>query len=401
MPGSETSDLWDDYENIRFLRELANFYLYKKGGNGGLPLSLVAADLERRMASSGSKQRRGSSSNIRREKERHAVYQRLRRYMFYETITVRDPRLLNALFEEVMEWLVANDEEGEVSRSHFISLARSRGWFDRLGMKTRRSEHRPTDEIDESAAAAADMFRVFFGTSHREFENAAMGLTGRTRCDDPEPGPNDSQGFITYRFSSRPGDIVKTFTLVTPPSEKHPYCSFQNFYHSDDGVTKESRGVALRLDRATYMLGRINRGEAIKLFILPSVTAAAKLICGLVATISDSGTPLVSRVVMERTLHKSPNASPEVRPTIVPHNEVGGRVDPRIVRRLRNYTEFEMGREIYSTTLKEHISTPIMVEMVSKLCDKQFTLQGASFNPASHEHYPFNQALLSFDVREK
>jgi hypothetical protein len=382
---------WADPDNTRFLRELTNFYLYrsKRSVKGGRQILELAKEL----AAVAVSMRELGADSIG---EQGRLYQSLRRFMFFETRAVREYHMLDSLFKVVMSWLSEHRNDGEIARSQFVYQAQKRGWFDRSRQGKVDSSGTQTDSSD-FASAAVDMFKIFFGTSDRDFENAARVLTGRLRCSGEDPKPEDRQGFITYRYSSRPGDIVRTFTVVTPPSDRYPYCYFKNFYSDDEGGTKVSDGVAVRLENATYLLGRINQGEAIKLFVLPSVAQSSSLLMGLLCTVSADGQPLMSRVVLERSKYSDSRASPEVRPCVISSSRAERDVSAKIRHRLRNYIEFDIDRKIYSIDQKSLISTSMMVELVGRMCEGKFKLGNISFNPASHDFYPFNQALLTYN----
>jgi hypothetical protein len=378
--------LWSDEDNLRTLREATFIYLYRTATHeGGAPLS----DLARRVSS-------GAGTGTIDQN----TYQALRRFMFAETRGVRQGRLLEGLFQIVIRWFYENRNKGDVGRSHIVYSLQRRGWFSPFEASSRaKPDQSALPQVAEFAFSAVEMFSIFFGTSERDFEQAAKFLTGRARCAGLSPSDADRQGFVTYRYSAIPGRVVKTFTVVTPPSERMPYCTFRNFYqHQDIGLSKESIGVVVRLERGLYMLGRINDGEAIKLVVLPNAVQKSRFLNGLVVTTSDSGAPLVSRIVLERTEKKH---SDEIGPEVMPFERAMKVLDPRILRWLRNYTEFEMDKTIVSTDDNEPISVHRLVELVGRYCSGKFELNREPFNPADHRHYPFNQALLTYDPRER
>jgi hypothetical protein len=147
------------------------------------------------------------------------------------------------------------------------------------------------------------------------------------------------------------------------------------------------------------MLGKVEQGDAIKMFVLPHITPNSNITSGLLISTNRHGAPLVSRVVLERTNFKHSN---QIRPRVVPCEDVSREVqNSEIIRRLRNYTSFEIGTKIYSEDLKENVSAERVVKLCGKYCGNKFTIGGKPFNPADHRHYLFNQALLVYDPKER
>jgi hypothetical protein len=80
-----------------------------------------------------------------------------------------------------------------------------------------------------------------------------------------------------------------------------------------------------------------------------------------------------------------------------------GTLDDEIWWRIRNHITFKLGKEIewHRAGKMETITAHRMKGLVEGALQGRFRLFGEGFNPADHYHYPFNQALMSFDTSEQ
>ena len=381
---------WDE-ERSRALRELAYYFLYKSHkGDGGLTLTELTREL-------GFIQKPARNAKGPPEVDR-AAYAALRRYLFGHTRAIRNEAILEKLASTVIAWLKKEQgkKRGEAAGSHFVQLAESQAWFD-INV-ARRSGADATEARDASRAeVVADMMRNAFEASEQQFMRAAELLTGSGRCAGEVPAASDRKGFLMYRYATDTGNVVRTFTLVTPPSKRYPFCWFQNYYSYERmDFTRECCGVVVDLNNTIYMFGPLGRGDGVKMIVLRNVARKASIYSGLISTLSDTGVPLMSRVVLERTPATSLRALGKLKPTVLeyPASEIK---NAQIRRRLRNHIQFKIGTEILDKEKNEYITADQMRVMVGDQYRSRLSLDGKPFNPADHIHYPFNQALMCFD----
>jgi hypothetical protein len=407
MPVKVAAPYWDN-GGRRLLRELTVLYMLRQG-SGGVPLSPTALDALL-WASAGSGSAKGRTRPREAEGTRsRAQYQQLRRFLFNQTGESQSDLLMDQLFQLVVPWFFHASRDGEMANCGYLAQAESRGWF--RFVKTSKIGVRKT-KLDEYAIAAgkaadiADVFALGFNISMRDYEEAGEYLTGRKRCRESEPSESDIAAFVTYRYSSSPGNVVRTFTVVTPPSSRYPFCWFQNFYrYSDRQLSRDCSGIAVKLGSAVYLFGTLPPHDGIKLIVLPYAAGKAQILSGLITTCNNNGAPLMSRVVLERSAvsrieQLKKNEKPDILSYPIPKHLQPSR---EVLWRIRNHVKFEIGNEIEwrSSDGIERVTAQKMIDSVGKLCDGQFTLGDEPFNPADHIHYPFNQALLLYSAEER
>jgi hypothetical protein len=398
-PESKRFPYWDN-GGRRLLRELTYLYLHRPGPGGTSPTITHLANLL------GPPETRRKAEDDASPKDR-ARYQRLRNFLFNLTDAPHSV-LMNELFAIVVPWFAKQCRSGEFAKCGYLPQVESRGWFAYI-------KHQPAASkatIDAFTAAAdtaaelADMLAIGFDITVRDYEEASAHLTGHKRCSSGDPNAADQVGFVTYRYSSAPGNIIRTFTSVTPVSSRYPFCWFQNFYrYPERELVRDSSGVVVKLGNAIYMLGLLPPHDGIKLIILPYAAGTANLLSGLIATANNDGAPLMSRAVLRRAAASQPDQlSPNQQPGILRYPIPKSQVPPDdVLRRIRNHISFEIGNEIIWRGPKgfESVTADRMNEIVGKLCRGKFKLKGKAFNPAQHIHYPFNQALLMYDAEER
>lgn len=250
------------------------------------------------------------------------------------------------------------------------------------------------------------MLAIGFDIAPRDYAEASEFLTGQRRCAGPTPSETDKTGFLTYRYSTTPGNIIRTFTLVTPMSTEYPFCWFQNFYrYPERQLIRDCSGVVVKLGNAIYMLGMLPPHEGFKLLVLPCSAGQAGRLSGLIATANNGGTPLMARVGLERVeATRLQMLVPEQMPGILQYPVAkGARPDDEILWRIRNHIKFEVGGDIvlHAKSGREKITAARMKDIVEKRCRGMFTLGKVPFNPADHIHYPFNQALTLYSGDER
>ena len=391
-----------DAGGLRLLRELTFLFLHRRG-RGVAPLAI--SGLVRALSGVDPEAHSGRLTATERAREAS-----LRRFLFNMTKQqkVHSRRLLDELFHLIVPWFAKEIEKSEMRKNGFIDQVRSRGWFELAAQRKARATglgSRGMRRVLDEAGHVADMLALGFGVTDRDFAEASEHLTGREACAAPEPSPHDQVGFVTYRYSASAGNIIRTFTVVTPPSAAYPFCWFQNFYrYQDRKVARDSHGVVVRLGGNNWFLGILPPRDGIKVMIFPSAPGDAGLYSGLVASANNEGAPLMSRVVLERSSYSTVEQLPvDLMPSLLsfPLSEAE-RPRKEILERMRNHIEFRLGAEIthHSSSGDKMITATEMKKIVAEMCQGCFSLYGRSFNPAEHFHYPFNQALKFFSIEE-
>lgn len=402
------SSYWANPEHTRLLREVTHYYLMREGYSRGHKRPLGFAELDREVAASVS--RRASEATSPEVPspagdsagKRSSSYEVIRDFLYNESQTHSKLAVIEDIFQHVVEWFQTH-RDGLARDTLYLRTLDDRRWFERLA----RSEAVPGAAAQRPdgarfSAAIEDMLRSYLQIDHASSQSAAATLTGRRACAGAQPAPSERQGFETYRYSSIPGKIVKTFTVVTPPSTARPFCTFRNFYRNPEStVHKESDGIVLSLKHAIYCVGAVRSpaGDAIglKVMIIPH-SPSADIFSGLMLTVDDQGSPITARVVLKRTAARHSSDCP---PDVIPFEQADAAIDAQIIRRIRNHIDFEVGSRIYSTDEERHVGTSDIVRLVGHYCGAKLQTGGRSFNPAAHEFYPFNQALRCFDHQER
>lgn len=334
---------------------------------------------------------------------------RLRNFLFNVTDQPHSDELLNEVFDLVVPWL---DRERRVPKSEladtgYVGQIESRGWFDYFP-KPEGAAAAPADPDGAAAAMAGELagaLTLGFDIALRDFSDAALQLTGRKRCANAEPALTDKAGFVTYRYSTAAGNIIRTFTVVTPPSANFPFCWFRNFYrYGDRRLERDCSGIAVRMGHVIVLLGILPPRDGIKLMLLPTSAGQAGLLSGLIATADNAGAPLMARVALERVdATKLEDLPAQSRPGVLRYgSSASKRIGGEIVQRIRNHIAFEAGTEIVWHTPQGDVPVPAwqMSKEVERMCSGTFSRGGKPFNPAAHAHYPFNQALTMFAALE-
>jgi hypothetical protein len=397
---------WDN-GGRRLLRELTFLYLHRQGPG---PNALSIAQLGRLLQETSKPLSRSRDSRSQpTEETARARYQRLRHFLFNLTDQPHSDDLLGQLFQLVVPWFDEARRHGELEDCGYIAEVQSRGWFDYFsagrppGTNAKESVY---EAAAKKAAQVADMLAIGFGITSRDYSDASEHLTGKKRCEGSDPVARDQVGFLTYRYSTLPGNIIRTFTVVTPMSARFPFCWFQSFYrYGKSKLSRDSSGIVVKMGNAIYMFGILPPRDGVELMILPSAAAEAELLSGLVATANNEGTPLMGRVVLVRSgATRLQSLRANEQPGVLEYPiEQRQRLSKEVLWRIRNHVLFEIGQEIvwHGPNGDENITAHRMKGLVARLCKSAFSVTNGAFNPADHIHYPFNQALTTYNPAEQ
>lgn len=151
----------------------------------------------------------------------------------------------------------------------------------------------------QRSANPIDSLRAIFGIPDEKGRDSHRLLL---RHDDRS---HVRQAYVCYRYSSKPGWVVKSFVSIEQDILGSPFSIFEHWYQDVDGVGRSTRGHVLPMRRATYLIGSIDNGEAMKIIALHS--SASPRIKGLMLSISAKFDPLVARVVLYRCNYNNHN----------------------------------------------------------------------------------------------
>jgi hypothetical protein len=396
---------WSKPENLRLLRELTYYYMLRQSDGQGMNIS----DLLRAMADHLPEEMREGVEATSGTKPK--AYHALARFLHFETWQPQpeNTEVHEALFRHVLGWFRKNWDTSKLKLTKFRTKIIAYKWLaESLEPEPQTPSHTdtPVAEVPPIAAyaplilgMAEQYLKLDIAGSTRE---ASRRLTKREKCAGDEPTRNEWQGFETYRYSTKPGRVVKTFTVFAPPSANRPFCTFYNAYKNEDGSTsKNSSGIVLSFELGIYCIGRLHDLEdtttdGLEILVLPKQTWQEPMLHGLVLTRDDDAKIIVARAALKRTEAKT---SEECGPTVIPFEEAV-KIDINVLKRIRNTIGFEIGRLIRCSELGRSVTAQEMVDVVQKLCSERFMIGHHPFNPAAHEHYPFNQALHCYSLTE-
>jgi hypothetical protein len=392
---------WQKASELRLLREITFYYMISSSGSRGLNVADLLKDIRPELP-----------EEIRLQVDRWdlgigtkpAIYDSLTRFLHFESLRPRSGQnvLHDALFRHVVGWLLSHQDTAKVKKSQFLNKikAKTHDWFSVIGKQAPEAADPPSFD-HELLPLIEEFLKIDFAASSKA---ASVQLTGRELGQGDRAGATESQGYETYRYSERPGRVVRTFTLFTPPTPAWPFCSFENIYKNAQGRdAKHSLGIALKLEHGIYCIGRLhgsnnNTTSGLKIIALPNQVWSADILHGLMVTRDEGGRLLVARTALKRS---DATTLEQGNPTVVPFEQVSSTIDDDIIRRIRNTIGFEIGRLIFSKEKNRHINAQNMVEFVAELCGEKLTVGDLPFNPASHSFYPFNQALLAYGGDEE
>lgn len=247
----------------------------------------------------------------------------------------------------------------------------------------------------------------------------------------PRQGGDQKLSFDTMRYAKNPGFVARSITTIRPPSKNDlgmymPFPYFSNFYESKPlGVRRIVHGIAIKLGSHLYLLGGMHQPNGgkiepllgLKLMALQITNPRQKNFFGLVLSLTPENDLVAGRIALmsmttdERTqfqggrfreedLLKSASAGTSTR------HASASATFKRVRKHIKNHIDFKLiGQLLYNGRPRNQDA---IRDLVDQLCR---TEEGAArfllrpvvgdaheFNPASHEDYPFNQALLAPEI---
>ncbi|MGE0061407.1 MAG: hypothetical protein AB7T86_04940 [Xanthobacteraceae bacterium] len=386
---------WKNPDHLRLLRELTSYYMLREADGAGMSMTKLLRAAAEYLPEAMRQEVDGWAGGA----DAPASYHALERFLYFETRNPRKTEIHEALFQHVLAWFHANQTDPKVANSKFLESVTNFGWFTVLGKPQPARPAMDAGLTLETLELLADHLKIDPLSATRA---AARKLTGRETCAGDVPTEEDWQGYETYRYSVRPGRVVKTFTAFSPPSAMRPFCTFYNVYTSEDGQrSKHASGIAMEFEQGIYCVGRLHDGKdttttGLKIIALP-VQVWGGMLHGFVLTRDEEARLLIARTVLKPTAAKTDKVC---IPTVVPFGDVSKTIPDDVLRRIRNTVKFEVERLIYCTETKRYLSADQMVHVVAELCGNRFMLDDKDFNPASHDYYPFNQALVPYSGSE-
>jgi len=239
---------------------------------------------------------------------------------------------------------------------------------------------RKRNRVDESL----DLISVFLGVDNKLFAD----IESKLFIDSDE----SNIYFDSYRFSSTPGYVKKSFTVLHRPTEIIPLVRFANFIEHK-GRIREARGVVVPFRNQLALIGHADKGKGIKLVVIEDTEGPQNEYHGLLNTIEPDGTPVAARILFSKSPHMN-------------HTDAGAReykvtelskLEIEKIESIRNRMWFTIEKELYSEK-GEVLEQRDIVHMIDrylhdgkkyKIVDKD----GKPFNPAHHDYYTFNSAL--------
>lgn len=335
---SRTTPYWDN-GGRRLLRELTYIYLHRPGpGAQPITISQLASRLDVISQPSPIQQQDTPRGRTR------ARYQRLRHFLFNLTDAPHSDELMNRLFSLVVPWFHSQTRAGELAECSYLAQVQARRWFDYIPTTKARTDRNHPGSAAASAARfaaeIADMFAIGFDIGARDYEEATEQLTGLRRCRGPEPEQSDQVGFLTYRCSTTPGSIIRSFIRVTPVSSLYPFSWYESFYrYPERQLERDVGGIVVKLGNAIHLLGVVPPHDGVELAIIPCAAGEADLRSGLIASANNGGAPLMSRFVMQRVAARAPDQlKPRERMGILDHPIPANRLPSQeVLWRIRNH----------------------------------------------------------------
>lgn len=258
-------------------------------------------------------------------------------------------------------------------------------------------------EVDASRAANAlanIALRFIPGLGAHMSDSAARWLFGPDSSRPPH-----RRYYETYRFSTTPGRVDKSFTLLSLiVVDGLPVVTFNNFFDDGRGVARRTDGVALGFQRGVYLVGTIETGEAAKVIGLTYASVNQKVLRGGVMTTNNAGKMLLSKVLLKQTNVADSRVLSEMgRATIGSHARIDliDELDEDDIESIRNRLDFALEEPISRKTKAGYVSCT-QAEMVDIVNQKlrfgesplfKYANRDDAFNPADDAHYTFNSAL--------
>lgn len=226
---------------------------------------------------------------------------------------------------------------------------------------------------------------------------ATLGESTLFRPDDP-----NQIYFLTYRFTSKPGYIQRSFTVVHRPSSSLPVTRFANYFEHK-GRVRQSHGMVLPFAKQLLFIGQSDGGEAPKIMSIAE-SKPQNDYSGLLLSFEPDGDMVACRFLMCRTKdiqhHDKAGTGPKKISESGLTNEQIDKIRNRIPFVLENGIEDENGNEIEQREMVTLVASLLLRKGRSGnhlLNMKAATAAKPLFNPADHEHYTFNAALKQID----
>jgi len=197
--------------------------------------------------------------------------------------------------------------------------------------------------------------------------------------------------FITYRFSSAPGKIQKSLTIITKRKIGAPV-TFTNAYKSDGG-DRITRGIVMPFGSQIVFAGNVD-GDAIKVMVMRKFRQPRDRYFGILITNEADGEIVSGRFSMietEYTNHK------EIGKYLVTTDEIPSE-HMDLVERIRNRVDFCLEKTYYDKNDEEIDEKDILSNTATLLREEKDIYyiengQKKFYNPADRDSFTFNSAL--------
>lgn len=260
------------------------------------------------------------------------------------------------------------------------------------------------------SAASLQIAAVLFGQEHNLDDGPIEVATRRFFGAGHKAG--DRLYYETYRFSVDPGKIDKSFTVISAPRPEFNATDFINFFPPAFGTATPRRtvGIAVGLQRATYLMGPSNALEAMKFIALPPFDQTASEIAGGTISTDPDGAIVMGKVLMVKSkVPSSLKLEESGQAPIGTHalSDLAGELTVRQLNLLRNRSDMKIEGDLREWRDGAYESVPqekmvkLTHELLKKACDghelfRVMTPQnsaGTPFNPADKKSYTFNGAI--------
>lgn len=206
---------------------------------------------------------------------------------------------------------------------------------------------------------------------------------------------NPYSRYLTYRYSTRPGVIQKSLTVIKNTNHDFPFLTFKNFFEYR-GRRRESSGILLPFGTHVAFIGSVDGGSAFKAMVLKRCQSPQNYHTGLLITSDPGGNPVAARFSM---LGTNMNSHREIEKFELNIEEAKNE-DERITGDIRNKIPFLLDKKLLNNG--KLITQHSMVGLVDRIMSSNTKYNivdeaGASFNPASDDNYTFNSALAMSD----
>ncbi|MCR9139824.1 MAG: hypothetical protein NXI27_27780 [Alphaproteobacteria bacterium] len=272
-------------------------------------------------------------------------------------------------------------------------------------------------------SGVADLAIQILTNANRDPESDPLSAASKGFFGSSESGNPGHQFFETYRFSSKPGEIDKSFTVIKPPLELLPITRFVNFFQAEESALSSTEeiepeshnrrvdGLVLTFARGTYLIGPSENSGFLKIMVLKPISTGVATLHGAALTSDFRGNLVMGKVLLKRTdIARVKYLQSEGRKPLGSYeiSELDNELSPSELRELRNECDMKLEHEIceWNGNEYEEINQLTMVGRVETLLSGmggdeggRFVLKQTNngkytnFNPASVEYYTFNGAI--------